>query len=394
MLKPTMAHGAAKMPFRFWGQHAHLIVPANRAELIRKAIRQGTAPTGRLMAAAGATAADLAEALGLDEPVVRALLDNPRRAPVVVIDGEDGLPAGRAAGQSIDDVVKALATERSLQVAGPLIVYRMPAVAAGGLDNLREVLRLISGNDDVAKLDGVVIPKVEAADEVEAVAGVIAETERVGNLSRGQLRVMVQIESAAGLAALPTIVRLPEARLASLIFGAADFAADLGLPSTDLDQPIIRHARFEIVEAGAIARVPAIDGMTLAYPVLDLTLAAAANRLRWLDRMALAYADAKSAFAVGMTGKWVGHPAQLFAVTLARAAILPVDLLEGAVGQIAGYRDALEHDRGVTVVDGKMADRATARHAREILRRATAFGLFDSRRALELGVVSEQELAQ
>ena len=63
--------------------------------------------------------------------------------------------------------------------------------------------------------------------------------------------------------------------------------------------------------------VPAIDGMTLAYPVADRALSAAANRERFLERMALVYADAVRSQSMGMSGKWVGHPAQLFAVLLA-----------------------------------------------------------------------------
>jgi citrate lyase subunit beta/citryl-CoA lyase len=393
MLKPSMAHAAGELPFRFWGQYAHLIVPADRTDLIPKAIQQGTAATGRLTAAIDATTGDLAQALGLDESVVRSLVDSPRPAPVVVIDAEDGLPAGRPADQFIDGVVEALAIAEPARRAGQLIVYRIPAVDAGGLDHLARVLQRVSG-DNAVKLDGVVIPKVEAAGEVQAVAALVAQFDRVGAPPRAPIRTMAQIESAAGLAALPSVARLAEARLSSLIFGAADYAADLGLPSTDLDQPVLDHARYEIIEAAAIARVPAIDGMTLGYPVLDPGLSAAANRSQWLDRMALAYSDAKSAFAAGMSGKWVGHPAQLFAVTLARAAAFPIDLLEAAVSHLSGYREALERGRGVAVIDGQMADQATARHAREVLRRATAFGLFDRQRAVGLGVVSEQELAE
>ncbi len=63
--------------------------------------------------------------------------------------------------------------------------------------------------------------------------------------------------------------------------------------------------------------VPAVDGMTLEYPVADPALDATTNRVRWLDRMRLVYDDAVGARELGMVGKWVGHPAQLFAVLLA-----------------------------------------------------------------------------
>ena len=41
-----------------------------------------------------------------------------------------------------------------------------------------------------------------------------------------------------------------------------------------------------------------------------------------------------------------------------------------------------------------MSDRATDRHARVVLRQATALGRFDPQRALALGVIDAAELAE
>jgi citrate lyase subunit beta/citryl-CoA lyase len=394
MLTSTPSGPEPPLRFRFWGQYAHLVVPANRPDLIHKAVRDGTAPTARLMAAAGASAPDLAVALGVDEAAVRALLDAPKPSPVVVVDAEDGLPAGRMPAAFLDGVVEALSAALAQHDGSPLIAYRIPRVADGGVDHLREVLGRVAGTAVAPILDAVVIPKAEETDEVQAVADVVAEAERVGPLAAGRLRLLVQVESAAGLSVLPAIARLPAARLGGFILGAADLAADLGLPSNRLDQPVVHHARYELVKAAAIAGVPAIDGMTLAYPAVDATLAPGPKRAQWLDRMALVYADAVSALETGMTGKWVGHPAQLFATTLARVATLTAAILEAAADEIDRYREGLRVDQGVTLMGGQMVDRATARHAGGILRRATAYGLFDPRRAIELGVVTERELAE
>jgi citrate lyase beta subunit len=97
---------------------------------------------------------------------------------------------------------------------------------------------------------------------------------------------------------------------------------------------------------------------------------------------------------MGMAGKWVGHPAQLFAVLLAFDAMADADDLERAAQQVAGYTAAVQDEaRGATIIEGLMADRATDRHARARLRRAVAMGHFDPRRALDLGIIEPQELA-
>jgi hypothetical protein len=46
------------------------------------------------------------------------------------------------------------------------------------------------------------------------------------------------------------------------------------------------------------------------------------------------------------------------------------------------------------MIAGVMSDRATDRHARVVLRQATAVGRFDPGRAFELGVIDQSELAE
>lgn len=134
--------------------------------------------------------------------------------------------------------------------------------------------------------------------------------------------------------------------------------------------------------------------MTLAFPVADEGLDAAANRARFLDRMAAVYRDAIRARDLGMLGKWVGHPAQLFAVLLAFDAAFDADALEQEAANLAAYEGSVQAEgKGVAMIGGIMADRATDRHARMVLRRATAMGRFDSSRALALGIIDEGELA-
>jgi citrate lyase beta subunit len=135
--------------------------------------------------------------------------------------------------------------------------------------------------------------------------------------------------------------------------------------------------------------------MTLAYPVADPSLDAATNRERFLDRMALVHRDAVRARDIGMLGKWVGHPAQLFAVLLAFEEGLEPAALDEEAAKLDAYRAAVEDEaRGATIIGGVMSDRATDRHARVLLRRAVALGRFEPRRALALGILEGSELAE
>lgn len=46
------------------------------------------------------------------------------------------------------------------------------------------------------------------------------------------------------------------------------------------------------------------------------------------------------------------------------------------------------------MIEGVMSDRATDRHARVVLRRATAWGRFEPTRAVRLGVIADDECAE
>ncbi len=110
------------------------------------------------------------------------------------------------------------------------------------------------------------------------------------------------------------------------------------------------------------------------------------------DRIAEVYDDAIEARELGMSGKWVGHPAQLWAVLLAFDAGLEEAAIERAISEVRAYAGSVsEEGKGAIVIEGSMVDRATDRHARMLLRRAVAYGRFDPRVAERLGIISEHE---
>ena len=400
-LRATLRSRRANLPLRYWRQQAHLTTPAADASMARKAVEGGTAPVPRMLERLGLTGADLAARLELPLALVEARLAEPSRAPLVMLDGEDAIAPG-------DDVAArglAIAADALIEAdwgdlgAASLRFYRPTGfnleTAVRDLYTLLWRVRAHARVDPAAfPLDGIVFPKVEHPEEVDLVNDLLDRAEAALGLPAGRIRVAYLVESGWGAAQLPEIARRAAPRLASLIFGLADFSADLGLPTIGNDHLLADWARAEIVAVAGAVGVPAIDGMTLDYPVADPDLDAAANRTRWLDRMRLVYDDAVRARELGMLGKWVGHPAQLFAVLLAYEVGLTPASVEHEAAKLEAYDAAVSADQGATMIAGVMSDRATDRHARVVLRQATALGRFEPARALALGVISAGELPE
>jgi citrate lyase subunit beta / citryl-CoA lyase len=397
-VRAALANRQTELPLRYWRQQAHLTTPAADRAMARKAVEGGTAPVARMLERLGLTGADLADRLDLDSDAVESRLARPSRAPLVMLDGEDAIAPGddvAAQAQAVASEVLADA-DWGTAGAGSLRFYRPPGfnldTTVRDLYTLLWSLRERVADPAAFPLDGIVMPKVEHPEEVDLVNGLLDEAEAALGLVQGRIRVAYLVEAGWAATQLPEIVARATPRLASLIFGIADFSADLGLPAISNDHPLAEWARAEIVAVAGAVGVPAIDGMTLDYPVSDPGLDAAANRTRWLDRMRLVYDHSVHARELGMLGKWVGHPAQLFAVLLAYEAGLTDAALEYEAAKLEAYRAAVAADQGATMIAGVMSDRATDRQARAILRQATALGRFEPDRALALGLVDPSEV--
>jgi citrate lyase subunit beta/citryl-CoA lyase len=398
-VRANLSGRRTNLPLRYWRQQAHLTTPAADAVMARKAVESGTAPVARMLERLGLTGSDLADRLELDRGLVDDRLARPARAPLVMLDGEDAIAPGdaiaaRASAVAADILANA---DWGTAGAGSLRFYRPPGfnLETTVRDLYSMLWRLREMTDDPAgfPLDGIVMPKVEHPEEVDLVSSLLDDAEAALGLTPGQIRVAYLVEAGWAVAQLSEIARRAMPRLASLIFGLADYSADLGLPAIGNDHLLADWARAEIVAVAGAAGVPAVDGMTLDYPVTDAAIDESANRTRWLDRMRLVYDDAVRARDLGMLGKWVGHPAQLFAVLLAYEAGMTEAAMEQEATKLEAYEAAVAADQGATMIAGVMSDRATDRHARVVLRQATALGRFEPARALRLGVIEPSELA-
>jgi citrate lyase subunit beta / citryl-CoA lyase len=197
-------------------------------------------------------------------------------------------------------------------------------------------------------LDGVVVPKVMRAEELEIADELIAERERATGLKERSIAVIASVESAAGLLDAPRIARGP--RVIALMFGSEDLANDLGLPARrEGEAAEMIYARSAIVVAAAAARVPAIDGIWADFKD--------AKGLR---------DDALRGRRLGFSGRQCIHPDQ---VAVVNEIFSPAEgELEHARRIVAAFEDGVAKGLGAVALDGEMLDAPIVERARRILR--------------------------
>src|SRR6185437_1273539 len=172
-----------------------------------------------------------------------------------------------------------------------------------------------------------------------------------------------------------------------------DLAADLMLPEVRFRHPVSEWARMTMVATAGAAGVPAIDGMTIDFPVARADLDAEQNRAHILERMRDNFRDALHSIDTGMSGRWVGHPLQLTATLLAFRSAFAQASIDKHVAELEEFARAMSmHQGAVAGATGQLLDVGTDRHVRQMLRRATAWGLLPPSRAHLLGLISESEL--
>jgi len=205
-------------------------------------------------------------------------------------------------------------------------------------------------------IDCILIPKVEAAQEVKAVAELLAKLEQELRLEK-RIGLEAQIETARGLMSV-TDIAFSSDRLESLIWGAGDYAASVGIPSMTIggavkEYPghIWHHAMAEIRNASAAAGLQAIDG-----PYAALT------DLKGFEE------SARLARSMGYDGKWVIHPSQI--EPCHRAFTPTAEEIAEAKLVVEEYGKALEEGRGAIMLGGVMVDAATLRIATRVIEMA------------------------
>ncbi len=264
-------------------------------------------------------------------------------ADAVILDLEDGVALSRK--QQARAVAAAALAELDFGRSERLVRIN-PASGALWRDDLAAIAP--------ARPDGIVLPKVESAEDVQITAAALDAAERARGWPPGGLRLLAIIETARGVVNLGAIAA-GSPRLDALIFGAEDLAGDLGATRTP-DGAEVFYARSAVVLHARAAGLQAID-----TPFVDL---------RDLDGLAV---DARRARQMGYDGKLAIHPRQIEPI---QAAFTPdAAEIERARRLLAAFAAHQAAGTGVFDLDGRMVDLPMVRAAETVLARARAAGL-------------------
>lgn len=207
------------------------------------------------------------------------------------------------------------------------------------------------------QVDVVVIPKVRSGEDVRFVERLITQIELATRLTPGKIRLEALIETAAGLLHAEEIARSTP-RLASLIFGVADFAGEIGARDfrTDADR-LFYYPRMQLLAAARAAGIDAIDSVTVQF--------------RDSEQLAR---DSKNAAQLGFDGKWAIHPSQLPGI---HEAFTPTPAELSRAQRIVDAYARADRDSGLGAIEigDEMVDAATLKVEEKRLAIARRAGL-------------------
>lgn len=187
--------------------------------------------------------------------------------------------------------------------------------------------------------DSLMVPKVSGPDTLRAL-------ERRLRPPLERLPLIVQIETAAGLAAVEAIA-MTTPNVAAMFFGAVDLSAELGCSVT---WDALLYARSRVIAAAALVGVDAMD-----TPFMDVS-----------DPKQLA-SEVAAVQLLGFTGKAAIHPSQ---VSIIQRGFSPDDEMVAWARRIV---EAYETNKGgVLLVEGKLVERPVIASAQRVLAVAAA----------------------
>lgn len=196
-------------------------------------------------------------------------------------------------------------------------------------------------------LDGIILPKVEHAHELQAIDWLIGNLERERGIAPGAIALVPIIETALGVSNLASICR-SGTRTKFLAFGAGDFTLDMGMAWSRTEAELLPYRSACALESRAAGMQPPIDTV-------------------WADlRDAEGFAaSAKHAAALGFQGKMCIHPDQ---IASANAAFTPDDATVAQARRVVAAFDQAEAAGLASIqLDGQFIDYPIVQRARRVL---------------------------
>ena len=201
-------------------------------------------------------------------------------------------------------------------------------------------------------LDGIILPKVEDADQLKAADWAITALERERGLKIGGIDLIPIVETAQGLTRLEAIARAGT-RTRRIAFGAGDMTLDLGMTWTR-EETELAPIRTQFV---VLSRAAGLE------PPLDTVWADLRDPEGFLRSVELVR-------SLGFQGQMCIHPDQ---VPVANTAFAPTAAqVEEAKKFVAAFAAAEAKGLASIQLDGKFIDYPIVYAAQRLLDRATA----------------------
>ncbi|HOS69384.1 MAG TPA: citrate lyase acyl carrier protein [Bacillota bacterium] len=198
------------------------------------------------------------------------------------------------------------------------------------------------------------IPKVESADEVQRISGMVADIERKAGLEIGSIELWCNIESYLGIIHASEIAKA-DPRVVALALGAEDFTASMKARRTKQGLEIF-YARNAVLMACRSAGIDAIDAVF--------------SDINDLDGL---HEDVILTRNLGFDGKTVVHPRQIDVVN---SAFTPSKKeIEYAQRVLAAAEEGKQLNKGAVTLDGSMIDKPIELRALTTLEQARAAGI-------------------
>ncbi|MFP3976450.1 HpcH/HpaI aldolase/citrate lyase family protein [Marinobacter sp. KMM 10035] len=256
-----------------------------------------------------------------------------RGADAIIVDLEDSVPLGE---------------KKSARDHLPVVVHQVTQSGADMMVRINQPLRMAVRDLEAAVIKGVrglVVPKVESAAALQALADVVTELEIERGLAPGSVVMLVQIESPAALLKLDDIASV--SRVVGLTLGPEDFCSEVGMdPNPDT---LLAPSQAIVFAANRTGVTP--------YGFVD-SIADYSDQ----DRFA---ATIKRARQLGFRGALAVHPSQ---VTIMNEGFMPSEEeIQKAREIVESSRAHEQKGEAVFSLDGKMIDKPVVERAVRLL---------------------------
>jgi citrate lyase subunit beta/citryl-CoA lyase len=265
----------------------------------------------------------------------------------------------RGADAILIDLEDSIASSEKERARGGLPVA-VRKISSHGVDvgvRVNRSLDLAVRDIEAAVIPGVKflsLPKLEGPEHVRLLSGLIAELETARGLPAGKIRVIANVESAAGIWQLEKVARA-DPRVIALVLGSEDFALSAGVEPTR--EVLFLPKQLTVLAARAAGVMP----LGLVESVANFT------DLERFRNVAIRSSE------LGFVGSYAIHPVQ---VPILNEVFSPhPDAVASARAVLDAAKAAMKDGSGAFSFGGRMVDKPILDRAERLLARAEAIAI-------------------